>query len=148
MGEAVTRVNATRHRQPARSRRKIWIRRSIIAVGLVVVLVVGGVVADYYYLGSLVHRVTVGSLQKSGATENILLIGSTDRCALKVQNKAYGLCQDGVNGVNSDIDMVLHLVPSTGQVSLLSIPRDLFVPNARIIGANKIDAALYEGPTQ
>jgi LCP family protein required for cell wall assembly len=44
--------------------------------------------------------------------------------------------------------MILHLVPSTGQVSLLSIPRDLFVPNARIIGANKIDAALYEGPTQ
>jgi LCP family protein required for cell wall assembly len=148
MGDAVTRVNATRNQRPARSRRKIWIRRSIIAIGLVAVLVVGGVVADYYYLGSLVNRVTVGSLQKTGATENILLIGSTDRCALKVQNKAYGLCSDGVNGVNSDIDMVLHLVPSTGQVSLLSIPRDLFVPNARIIGANKIDAALYQGPTQ
>ncbi len=148
MGEAVTRVNATRNRRPTRSRRKIWIRRSVIAVGLVVVLVVGGVVADYFYLGSLVNRVNVPHLQSSGAAENILLIGSTDRCALKVQNKAYGLCQDGVNGVNSDIDMVLHLVPSTGQVSLLSIPRDLFIPNARIIGANKIDAALYEGPGQ
>jgi LCP family protein required for cell wall assembly len=33
-------------------------------------------------------------------------------------------------------------------VSILSIPRDLFVPNARTEGANKIDAALYEGPTQ
>ncbi len=149
MGEAVTRVNATRDHRSVPNRRKIWIRRSVIALGLVVVLVVGGVVADYYYLGSLVHRVNVPHLQQqSGATENILLIGSTDRCALKVQNKAYGLCQDGVNGVNSDIDMVLHLVPSTGQVSLLSIPRDLFVPNARIIGANKIDAALYEGPGQ
>jgi LCP family protein required for cell wall assembly len=147
MGDAVTRVNAARIRQP-RSRRKIWVRRSIIAVGLVVVLVVGGVVADYFYLGSLINHVSVGSLQKAGATENILLIGSTDRCALKVQNKAYGLCADGVNGVNSDIDMILHLNPSTGQVSLLSIPRDLFIPNARIIGANKIDAALYEGPTQ
>jgi len=50
--------------------------------------------------------------------------------------------------VNSDIDMILHLDPSTGTVSLLSIPRDLFVPNARIEGANKIDAALYQGPSQ
>jgi LCP family protein required for cell wall assembly len=148
MGDAVNRKNATKQSRPARSRRRIWIRRSIIAFGLVVVLVLGGVAADYYYLGSLVNRVNVPHLQSSGKAENILLIGSTDRCALKVQNKAYGLCQDGVNGVNSDIDMILHLVPSTGQVSLLSIPRDLFVPNARIIGANKIDAALYEGPGQ
>jgi LCP family protein required for cell wall assembly len=126
----------------------VWIRRSIIAIGLVIVLVVGGVVADYYYLGSLVNRVSVKHLQNNSSFENILLIGSTSRCALKVQNAAYGLCADGVNGVNSDIDMILHLVPSTGTVSLLSIPRDLFVPNARIIGANKIDAALYEGPSQ
>jgi LCP family protein required for cell wall assembly len=116
----------------------------------VVVLVVGGVVADYYYLGSLVHRIKVNNIQSGGgaAPLNILLVGSTSRCALKVQNPAYGLCADGVNGVNSDIDMILHLVPSTGAVSLLSIPRDLFVPNARILGANKIDAALYEGPSQ
>ena len=31
---------------------------------------------------------------------------------------------------------------------MLSIPRDLFIPNARETGANKIDAALYEGPSQ
>jgi len=28
------------------------------------------------------------------------------------------------------------------------VPRDVFVPNARIDGANKIDAALYNGPSQ
>jgi LCP family protein required for cell wall assembly len=33
-------------------------------------------------------------------------------------------------------------------LALLSIPRDLFIPNARAEGANKIDAGLYEGPTQ
>ncbi|MHB1088491.1 MAG: LCP family protein [Acidimicrobiales bacterium] len=113
-----------------------------------IVLVVGGVVADYYYLGSLVNHKVVKNLQSVGATENILLIGSTSRCALKVQNVAYGLCSQGVTGVNSDIDMIAHLDPATGAVSLLSIPRDLFVPNARTIGANKIDAALYDGPSQ
>ena len=81
-------------------------------------------------------------------TENILMIGSTDRCALKVQNPAYGLCSQGVNGVNSDVVMILHLNPANHSLSILSIPRDLFVPNARSDGANKIDAALYQGPDQ
>ena len=40
------------------------------------------------------------------------MIGSTDRCALKVQNPAYGLCSQGVNGVNSDVVMILHLNPA------------------------------------
>ncbi len=148
LGEAVDRgAGGGAHRRP-RSRRRTWIRRGVIAVGLVVVLVVAGVVADYYYLGSLVNHQNVKHLQTAGATENILLIGSTDRCALKVQNAAYGLCSQGVTGINSDIDMVIHLYPSTGAVSLLSIPRDLFIPNARKTGANKIDAALVEGPGQ
>ena len=148
MGDAVNRRNAGpgRRRPPQRPN---WWRRSLIAVGVVIVLVVGGVVADYFYLGSLVHHVTVNNLQKStAASENILLIGSTTRCGLKQQNVAYGLCSQGVTGVNSDIDMILHLDPATRTVSLLSIPRDTFVPNARVIGANKIDAALYEGPSQ
>jgi len=148
MGEAVNQrhAKAARHRPKGRRR---WLRRSLIAVGVVIVLIVGGVAADYFYLGSLVHKVNVKTLQKSSAaSENILLIGSTTRCGLKQQNAAYGTCAEGVTGVNSDIDMILHLDPATHSVSLLSIPRDTFVPNARIIGANKIDAALYEGPSQ
>ncbi len=65
-----------------------------------------------------------------------------------MQNAAYGLCSQGVNGVNSDVVMILHLDPSRHSVSILSVPRDLFVPNARSTGANKIDAALYQGPSQ
>ena len=105
------------------------------------------------FVNSQITRVHVGGLAAkasgmSRGTENILLVGSTSRCALKVQNKAYGLCSQGVNGVNSDVVMVLHLNYPRRTVSLLSIPRDTFVPNARKEGANKIDAALAEGPTQ
>ena len=50
--------------------------------------------------------------------------------------------------MNSDVVMILHLNPTNHSVSILSIPRDLFVPNARSDGANKIDAALYQGPDQ
>jgi LCP family protein required for cell wall assembly len=44
--------------------------------------------------------------------------------------------------------MIVHLQPGAHKVSLLSIPRDTFVPNARAEGANKIDAGLAEGPNQ
>jgi len=135
-----------RHRK-SRSRRTKWLIRGAITLGVVVVLIVGAVVGDYFYLGSLLKRQHIGHLQTSGSSVNILLIGSTTRCGLKTQNIAFGLCAT-TTGVNSDIDMIVHLDPATRTVSLLSIPRDTFVPNARADGANKIDAALYEGPTQ
>ena len=119
-----------------------------------VVVLVGAAAGYAWYLNHEIHRIDVRGLREvptSGAdagTENILMVGSTDRCALKVQNAAYGLCSQGVNGVNSDVVMILHLDPVKHTVSILSIPRDLFVPNARTTGANKIDAALYQGPSQ
>ena len=130
------------------------LRWSLIAVGVVIVVLVGAVAGYAWHLNNEVHRVSVGGLTpaasegKDAGTENILMVGSTSRCALKVQTPAYGLCTEGVTGVNSDVVMILHLNPAVPSVSILSIPRDLFIPNARAEGANKIDAALYEGPTQ
>jgi len=65
-----------------------------------------------------VHRINVNGLSdasSSGAdqgTQNILMVGSTSRCALTQQNAAYGLCSQGVTGVNSDVVMILHLNPA------------------------------------
>jgi LCP family protein required for cell wall assembly len=106
------------------------------------------------YQASKINHVSVGNLTDgttngaAAGTENILMVGSTDRCALKTQNPIYGLCSQGVTGVNSDVVMILHLDPNAKRISILSIPRDTFIPNARKDGANKIDAALAEGPTQ
>ena len=123
------------------------------SVAVAMTLIIGAATGYAWYLNDEIHRVKVHNLTSSptGAgrgTENILMVGSTSRCALKVQNPAYGLCSDGVTGVNSDVVMILHLDQATHDVSILSIPRDLFVPNARAEGANKIDAALFEGPSQ
>ena len=121
---------------------------------LVLVLVAGAAAGYGWYLNHEIHRIDLHNLTSSPAkgedagTENILMIGSTSRCALKVQNPQFGLCSQGVTGVNSDVVMLLHLNPAKNSVSILSIPRDLFVPNARSDGANKIDAALYQGPDQ
>ena len=135
----------------ARSRKRTaaWVTGTL---ALVLVLVAGAAAGYGWYLNHEIHRVDLRNLTSApvkgddAGTENILMIGSTDRCALKVQNPAYGLCSQGVNGVNSDVVMILHLNPAHHTVSILSIPRDLFVPNARSDGANKIDAALYQGP--
>ncbi len=144
-------ISAAHRSRRGRHRKLRWILGSL---ALVVVLVVGGGLGYAWYLNHEIHRIDVRGLTDvptTGAeagTQNILMVGSTDRCALKVQNAAYGLCSQGVNGVNSDVVMILHLDPSAHTVSILSIPRDLFVPNARTTGANKIDAALYQGPSQ
>ena len=121
---------------------------------LVIALMVTGYAGYLWYQSTRVHHVDVKGLTSApnangtDQTENILMVGSTDRCALKSKNPAYGLCSQGVTGVNSDVVMILHLDWTLSRVSILSIPRDTFIPNARKDGANKIDAALAEGPSQ
>jgi LCP family protein required for cell wall assembly len=151
LADDVNAANGSKRRHSGRHRKAKWILGSLATV---IVLIVAGTAGYAWYLNHEIHRVDVHGLidvPTSGAdagAENILMIGSTDRCALKVQNAAYGLCSQGVNGVNSDVVMILHLDPAKHSVSILSIPRDLFVPNARTTGANKIDAGLYQGPSQ
>lgn len=142
-----------RRRRHAGRRRSRWRKWVLTALAVVLVLVVAG--SGYlYYLTHDLRRVTVRGLHsaftsgKEVGTENILMVGSTDRCALSVQNPAYGLCSQGVNGVNSDVMMILHADPAHHRLALLSIPRDLFVPNARSTGPYKIDAGLYQGISQ
>ncbi|HXW39180.1 MAG TPA: LCP family protein [Acidimicrobiales bacterium] len=144
-----------RHRHArARSRTRTWVRRSALIAAALLLVVVGGGGGYLYYLTHDLKRQDVRGLQgaltsgKEAGTENILMVGSTSRCALSVQNAAYGLCDEGVNGVNSDVMMILHVDPTHHRLALLSIPRDLFVPNARAEGANKIDAGLFEGVSQ
>jgi LCP family protein required for cell wall assembly len=131
--------------------RRVRLRRTIF-ISLAVLLLI--VLASGIYLYNVTHdlkRMDVRGLTSaftSGqevGTENILMAGSTSRCALKVQNPAYGLCSQGVNGVNSDVIMILHVDSTHHRLALMSIPRDLFVPNARSDGPNKIDAGLYQG---
>jgi len=148
------RTSANRVRGSRRRRRIVLITLGTL-VGVVVLIVVAGT-AFLLYESSRIHRVDVkhlATVQSHGAqkdVENILLIGSTTRCGLKQQNTAFGLCDQGVTGVNSDVVMILHLDPDHHRASILSIPRDTFVPNAHPGGVNKIDAALGapDGPSQ
>ncbi len=139
----------------SRRRKKVLLISASSLLGFVV-LIAGAAAGYLWYENQRIHRVQVKHLsgvETSGAqkdVQNILLIGSTTRCGLKQQNPVFGLCSEGVNGVNSDVVMILHLDPDHNRAAILSIPRDTIVPNAREDGLNKIDAALGDpaGPSQ
>jgi len=128
----------------------------VIALVLCVVLLVGAAVGLTIYRLNEIGRVNVPNLtQVKGGVEDILLVGSTSRCAVKPA-KSFEVyvheCESGVNGVNSDVIMIIRLNSNDHRASLLSIPRDTFVPDARINGtqhwSNKVDSALADGPGQ
>ena len=76
---------------------------------------------------------------------NILLVGDNSRVGLSPSEAAKFGTTDQAGGSHSDVTMVLHLDPARGTASLLSIPRDLFVPlpPTNISGpVGKIDSAL------
>ncbi len=141
-----------RAKKAARSKLRRRVTRSLLALATVIVLVVGGTVGYAFYRFGEIKRVPKGASvvrAKPGAPENILLIGSTNRCAAKNIKVFQQECAAGVTGINSDVVMVLRIVPATHRLTILSIPRDTFVPNARAGGLyNKIDAALANGPAQ
>jgi LCP family protein required for cell wall assembly len=152
-----------RAKRAARSTfRKVLTRIAILLIVLVVVIAGGGFGYFSYRVGEIHHITVHNEVVAKGPTENILLIGSTSRCAASSIPAYSQQCAEGVNGVNSDVILIAHLDSDTGRISLLSIPRDDFVPNARsgsaLCGttspltpgtcANKVDSALVEGPDQ
>ncbi len=151
-------------RRASRSRLRRWLSRSAITLGVVVLLLAAGGAGYYLYWNGRITRVPApAEAPVHGPTENILLIGNTSRCAASSIARYREECQNQhVNGVNSDVVLVAHLDGRTGKVSLLSIPRDTFVPGARsgasLCGgtpaltpgscADKIDSGLVQGPDQ
>jgi LCP family protein required for cell wall assembly len=80
--------------------------------------------------------------------ENILLIGNQTRQGLTPYEQQLFGSSLTLSGTLADIIMVLHLDPAKDTASLLSIPRDLFVPmpaGSAVGSFQKIDAALNNG---
>ena len=137
---------------------RYYVRR-LVAAGIVLVLFAGFAVATgagyARFRFDQVRKVHLTNLRtplpasKSRPPENILIVGNNTRTGLAPQDaQLFGSPQE-VGGARSDVTMVLHLDPATGAASLLSIPRDLFVPlpaHSMSGAVGKIDAALNDGP--
>jgi LCP family protein required for cell wall assembly len=123
----------------------------VLAVIVLVLAAAGYGYVRYRY--DQIHKVAVRGLAHSGAATSdtpmtILLVGDNCRSCLNgAQAGAFGTGAQ-VGGGRSDVTMLLHLDPATRQVSVLSIPRDLFLPIPGTTKENRVDSALNFGPAE
>ena len=137
--------------------RRTWLDWVLLAGVVVVSLAIVGVGSGYAYIQyrfSQVSKVTVKHLRvaPAGAPFNVLLIGSDSRVGVSgADQNAYGNTASA-GGQRSDVIKIVHVVPATGQVSVLSIPRDTVVTVAgdtsQIGKYNRINSTYNNGPDQ
>lgn len=129
-----------------------WPKRLLIGLSVLVVLVVLGGVAEYFYVNSVlssVKRVPVAGItpESSGAPIDILLVGSDSRAFVDDSGEAASFGSSSAQtGQRSDVIIIVRLVPATHQIEMLSIPRDTYVPIPGTGGSNRINAAFNTGP--
>ena len=121
-----------------------------VSIALVVLLVLGGLVFAYaaWRVGQ-VHRIAVDGLSPvgSGSPQNVLVVGSDSRAGESAAAAQHFGSAQQVTGQRSDVIMLVHIDPSHAKVSLLSVPRDLFVPIAGTGSSNRINVALGDSPS-
>ncbi|MEO5876527.1 MAG: LCP family protein [Streptosporangiaceae bacterium] len=129
-------------RPPRRRSRRPWLWRipAIIAVVLLV-----SVIGGYFYLDSRLQRESAlaGYANRVGDTPgtNWLIVGSDSRAGLSKKDKK-NLRTGSAEGKRTDSIMLLHY--GDGGTTLVSIPRDSYVPIPGH-GSNKINAAYAFG---
>jgi LCP family protein required for cell wall assembly len=87
-----------------------------------------------------------------GLPFNVLLIGSDSRAHVPSDEESHYGDEETAGGQRSDVVKIVHIVPATGAVSVLSIPRDTMVTvagNTSEIGKyNRINSTYNTGPDQ
>ena len=141
-----SRIPHRAQRQPQRRRKSNGGCAKPLAIFLIVLLVAlvgGGVWAD-----STLTRIDAFPDKHIADTAgtNWLLVGSDSREGLTQEQKDELMTGDDEGGSRTDTIMVLHL-PMSGKPTLLSIPRDSYVPIPGY-GNNKINAAFAIGGSQ
>ena len=135
-----------------RRHKGLWITATSIV--LVIVLVLGG---GYFYINSQlsnIHRMKVpGLVARIGNKPfNILEIGSDSRAGLSGFLAAQtGASTNAVSGQRSDVIKIMHVDPSQGTISVLSIPRDTLttlLANQSTYGKfNRLNVNFGDGPS-
>jgi len=137
----------------ARRRHRSWWQRTVLAfnaLACVTCFVAGGVLTWTWQRVREIPRVEltgvlapVESAIAEGLAQNVLIVGT---------DSADGLPDDDPrrvgrdSGVRSDTIMLLRIDPAAEHASLLSLPRDLWVPIAGTDGSARINAAIQGGP--
>src|SRR6266511_1855965 len=139
-----------RHAAPSRRRRLLVILLAV-TLGAVAVVVAGGWGYAHWRFGQIAS-VDLPGLSKPpppGEPQVLLVVGSDSRAELDQPGDAtkFGTTQDA-GGVRGDVIMLVRIDPGAHTVKVLSVPRDLLVPNAATGGRSKINAVFAGGPQQ
>jgi LCP family protein required for cell wall assembly len=156
LGEAVDRQSGVERRQRGhlvrRSHRRTWIISGVVIVGLLALLVGGGYLYAQYRFDQIPKTSVVGlsKYPEPDQAFNILSIGSDSRVGLSGE-LAKQTGASSVSGQRSDVVKIVHVDPTTGQVTILSIPRDTTVTllaNQNLFGRfNRINVNYGSGPS-
>ncbi len=144
-------------RKKEQQRRHRWRRRALYALSFIVLVAALGVGGLYVYATyrfdqiKKIHAKHLVAEAPPGNPFNLLLVGSDSRAFVSnaTQVNAFG-DEANAGGQRSDVTMVARFDPDTKTVTVLSIPRDLWVdiPGnvSGISGMNRINAAFNSGP--
>ncbi len=140
-----------------RKKKRTWVDRVLLGAIILVVLALIGVGSGYAYVTYRFHqvnKVTVRHLKAApvGQPFNVLIIGSDSRVGESAAEAVHLGSEAETAGQRSDVVKIVHIVPATGQVSVLSIPRDTVVTVAGDTEEtgryNRINATYNSGPDQ
>ena len=146
----------TPSREAAHTRSRRWPRRLLLGLNVFVAVCVLLTGAAYAYVHFQFGRIEdigigLGILEQSPGDEdpgdvmNVLLVGSDTRDNLSEEDqKRFNTRDRAIAGQRADTIMVLHIDPRETQASILSIPRDLYVPIAGSSRSDRINTA-YQG---
>jgi LCP family protein required for cell wall assembly len=131
--------------------RRRWPRRILVGVNLFVAACLVGTVSVYAYVRyrvGQINTVNVAGLRGNGSTPatqpfTMLVVGSDSRALTGANNAEFGT-EAETPGQRSDTVMLVRVMPAAHQLSILSIPRDLYVPIAGM-GTQRINAAFDSG---
>ncbi len=150
---------AHKSERKARKHEHRWRRRSIWAVCTIVVLAglgVGGVYLYAKYRYDQIKKIHAKHLVEQSADPlqpfNVLLVGSDSRAFVgDNQTLSNEVGNEGnAGGQRSDVTMLARFDPAAKTVTVLSIPRDLWVDipggGPGVEGMNRINAAYDSGP--
>jgi len=154
---ATHQASLRQERKKAKKHKRRWLRRTLYSFLALIILVVGAGAGLYFYAGyrfdqiKKIHAKHLVKQAAPGKPFNMLLVGSDSRAFVDnaTQVKAFGDSSDA-GGQRSDVTMIARFVPATKSITILSIPRDLWVDipdnSSDIKGLNRINAAFNSGP--
>jgi LCP family protein required for cell wall assembly len=145
-----------KQRKKEQRQRHRWRRRALYTLSLIILFAAVGVGGLYVYATyrydqiKKIHAKHLVAAAPPGKPFNLLLVGSDSRAFVSnsTQVNAFGN-ESTAGGQRSDVTMVARFDPATKSVTVLSIPRDLWVDipgSGPVSGMNRINAAYDSGP--